>query len=314
MTTLSAHPAIHQAMTAREWAMMVVLSMLWGGSFFFTAIGVEALPPLTLVALRLGLAAPALWLALWVTRIPLPWDARNWGRFLFMGVFNAGIPFALIVWAQTHLPSGVASILNASAPLFTVIVAHFQTRDEKMTPARLLGVAIGFAGVAVMIGPDALRDLGVDVAAECAILLAGISYAFGSVFARRFARYGVAPLAVAAGQMTAGAPVITLAAILIEQPWLLQSPGPTVWAAVFGYAMLSTALAFILYFRVLATAGAINIVLVTFLIPVSAVLLGVAFLGERLEIQHIAGFALVGLGLAVLDGRPFRALRRRSGS
>ena len=133
------------------------------------------------------------------------------------------------------------------------------------------------------------------------------------MFGRRFAESGVAPLAVAAGQLTAGAPVIVLAAILTEQPWLLQSPGPAVWAAVLGYAMLSTALAFILYFRVLATAGAINIVLVTFLIPVSAVLLGVVFLGERLEIQHIAGFALVGLGLAVLDGRPFRTLRRQSG-
>jgi drug/metabolite transporter (DMT)-like permease len=197
-----AQTAIHARMTAAEWALLVGLSVLWGGSFLFVGVAVAELPPLSIVVARVALGAAALLVALRFMGVALPRERRVWVAFLGMGVLNNAIPFTLIAWGQSHIASGVASILNATTPLFTVVVAHWLTADERMSARKLAGVAIGFGGVAVMIGGAALRTLGVDVLAQLAVLAAAISYAFAGVYGRRFKGMGVAPAATAAGMLT----------------------------------------------------------------------------------------------------------------
>jgi len=289
---------------------LVILSILWGGSFFFVQVAVTALPPFTIVLLRVGLAAVALHLYLLATGVRMGFDPRLWGAFLIMGFINNVVPFSLLVWGQTQIASGLASILNATTPLFTVFVAHLVTSDEKMNGGRLAGALTGFAGVIVMIGPDALDGISSNLAAQIACLGAALSYAFAGVFGRRFARMGAAPIQTATGQVTASSILLLPLVLLADQPWTLAMPGLAVWASVVGLALVSTSLAYILYFRLLSTAGATNLLLVTLLVPVSAILLGVTVLGERLEPEHFAGMALIALGLAAIDGRPARALGR----
>lgn len=298
---------VRAAMGRREWGMLILLSVVWGGSFFFVGVAVRDLPPLTIAALRVGLAALALHGALRLLGLRLPRDAAVWRAFLGMGILNNAIPFGLMVWGQGHIASGLASILNAATPLFTVLVAHALTKDERLTALRLAGVAVGLAGVAVMIGTDALGQIGVHVAAQLAVIAGTVSYAFAGVYGRRFKAMGVAPLATATGQVTASTAILLPLALLFERPWTGAAPGAATVAAVLGLALVSTAFAYILYFRILATAGATNVILVTFLIPVTSILLGALVLGERLEPKHFAGMALIGGGLALIDGRPARA-------
>ena len=225
-----------------------------------------------------------------------------------MGLLNNALPFALILWGQTHIPSGLAAILNATTPLFTVVIAHAATVDEKLTPTRLIGVTIGLCGVAVMLGPDLLRDVGADVAAQGACLLAALSYAFAGIYGRRFR--GEPPLRIATGQLVMSSLMLAPLALLIDRPWTLAPPSAAAWAALLGTAILSTALGYLLYFRILARAGATNVLLVTFLIPVSAILLGTLILGEQLAMRHIVGMAAIALGLAAIDGRALQVLMR----
>lgn len=297
---------VNRTMTAGEWAMLLALSVLWGGSFFFIAVAVTELPPLTIVALRVGFAAIMLCVTLRVLGLALPRRRGVWVAFFGMGLLNNAIPFCLIVWGQTHIASGLAAILNATTPLATVIVAHLLTGDEKMTGSRLAGVLIGLSGVTLMIGPDALGGVGTNVLAQLAVLAAAMSYAFAGVFGRRFARIGIAPMATATGQVVASTAMLLPVALLVDRPWALPMPGAPVWAAILGMAALSTALGYVLYFRILAAAGATNLLLVTFLIPVSAIVLGSFVLGEHLAPRHFAGMALIGVGLAAIDGRLIR--------
>jgi drug/metabolite transporter (DMT)-like permease len=238
-------------------------------------------------------------------------DPRVWLAFLGMGFLNNLAPFTLIVWGQTEIASGLASILNATTPLFVVVVAHFWTTDERLTGARLFGVVAGFVGVVVMIGTDLLTGLGLNLPAQLAILGAAVFYAFAGVFGRRFKRLGITPLATATGQLTASTLTVVPMALAVDQPWHLPMPPGGTWLAIAGLALLSTSLAYVLYFRILASAGATNLLLVTFLIPVSAILLGALFLAERLDTVHFAGMAMIGIGLAAIDGRPLAALKRR---
>jgi len=302
---------INIRMGALEWALLVILSILWGGSFFFVGVAVKALPPLTLVVLRVGLAALALQLVLRARGLGMPRDGRSWAAFFGMGLLNNMIPFSLIVWGQAQIASGLASILNATTPLFTLVVAHLLTRDERLSGGKLAGILCGLAGVAVIIGPESLHGLGGDLLPQLAVLGAALSYACAGVFGRRFARMGIAPLQTAAGQVSASTILLLPLALLVDRPWQLAVPGLPVWGAVLGLALVSTALAYILYFRLLASAGATNLLLVTFLIPVSAILLGTVFLGERLAAGDFAGMALIGLGLLVIDGRLAGALGAR---
>lgn len=299
--------AVNRTMSAPDWAMLIGLSVLWGGSFFFTGVALSGLPPLTLVVLRVGLAALILNLVLPFAGLRLPRRPRVWAAFLGMGFLNNAVPFCLIVWSQTHIASGLASILNATTPLFTVALAHFITVDERLTGNRLAGVLVGFAGVAAMVGPAALIGTGDDLLPQAAVLGAATSYACAGIFGRRFRRMDVPPLTTAAGQLTASTLLLLPVAILVDRPWTLPAPSAVVGVAVLGLATLSTALAYVLYFRILARAGATNLALVTFLIPFSAILLGALVLGEHLDPQHYFGMVLVGCGLAAIDGR----LRRR---
>lgn len=301
-----------RTMTPLEWGMLLILSVVWGGSFFFNRVAVQELPVFTVVVSRVALAAIILTVILRLRGERLPTSGRVWAAFFGMGFLNNAVPFLLIVWGQQFIASGVASILNASTPLFTVLFAHFLTTDEKLSGGRLAGVLIGFAGVAVMIGPDAFRALGSNLAAQLACLGAAVSYAFAGIFGRRFRAMGVTPITTAAGQVIASSTMLLPVMLVVDRPWTLPVPSVAALAALVALAAVSTAFAYVLFFRILSTAGATNIVLVTFLVPVSAILLGVAFLGERLRPEHLAGMALIGAGLAAIDGRLWRRLSSRA--
>ena len=290
-------------MGTREWAMLIVLSILWGGSFFFVGIAVNDLPPFTIVALRVGLAAILLWTLLFavgqrpVTRIKI------WLAFLNMGILNNAIPFVLIVWGQTQIMSGLASILNAATPIFTVVVAGLLLSDERITALKLSGVVLGFLGVIFMLGGPSLA--GQPILGQVAILAAALSYAFAGAYGRRFKTMGISPLMTATGQLTTAALLLTPVALFIDGPVHVSAIRTEVIAAIAGLAVLSTSLAYVLYFKILASAGATNLLLVTFLVPVSAILLGFLFLNERLEPVHFLGMGLIAAGLFTIDGRIF---------
>ncbi|MEC9343199.1 MAG: DMT family transporter [Pseudomonadota bacterium] len=298
-------------MGGREWAMLLALSLVWGGSFLFVGVAVRELPPLTIVVLRTGIGALALLVFCRMTGIAIPANRRLWTAFFVMGLFNNVIPFSLIVWGQTHIAAGLASILNATTPVFTVLVAHFLTIDEKMSWNRLAGVVLGLGGVAVMIGPAALSGLGAAVLAQFAILGAALAYAMAGIFGRRFSVMGISPVATATGQVVASTLLLAPLALAVEMPWTLALPSWQTLLSVLALALLSTSMAYILYFRILSSAGATNLSLVTLLVPVSAILLGALVLGERLEPRHFAGMAFIATGLIAIDGRVVRRLAPR---
>lgn len=298
-------------MSGRDWALLVGLSILWGGSFLFGKIAVGEWPALTVAHQRVLLAAATLALVLTLTGRRLPRNGAAWRAFFAMGLLNNVIPFSLIFWGQTQIASGLASILNATTPLFTVAVAHVLTRDEKLDAGKLAGVLLGIAGVAVLIGRLSFAaGPGHLPLGELACLAAALSYAFAGIYGRRFARMGLAPIEVAFGQLVASSAILTPLVLLIDAPWTLPLPSPKVAAAIVALAVFSTALAYIVFFRILASAGATNLALVTFLIPISAILLGALVLGETLLPRHFAGMALIACGLAAIDGRLPRLILR----
>jgi drug/metabolite transporter (DMT)-like permease len=296
-------------MGAVEYLLLITLSALWGGSFFFSEVALAELPPFTVVFGRVFVGAGVLWIVVFASGERLPGNPGIWLAFFAMGILNNVVPFSLIVWGQTQIASGLAAILNATTPLFTVVIAHYLSSDERLTPNRMAGVLVGFAGVAVMIGPEMLAGLSVNVIAQLAVLGAALSYGFAAIFGRRFK--GTPPVITAAGQLGCSAAVMLPLTLLVDAPWLLPAPGVTTWGAILGLAMLSTAAAYVIYFRLLASAGPTNLLLVTFLIPVSALLLGTFVLGEQLQAKHFLGMALIGMGLGAIDGRPVRILRSR---
>ncbi len=298
-------------MSATDWLLLVALSILWGGSFFFGKVAVSEIPPLTVAFGRVAIAAAILVVLARLTGAVLPAGLAAWRPFAVMGLLNNALPFGLILWGQTHIPSGLAAILNATTPLFTVLVAHAVTRDEKLNAARVAGLMFGFCGVVVMIGPDMLRELGANIAAQLACLLAAVSYAFAGVYGRRFR--GEPPLRIATGQLVMSSLMLAPLALVLDRPWTLTPPSAAAWAALVALAIVSTALGYLLYFRILARAGATNVLLVTFLIPVSAILLGTLILGEQLAMRHIAGMAAIAAGLAAIDGRAMRLYRVGTG-
>jgi drug/metabolite transporter (DMT)-like permease len=296
-------------MRATDWLLLFLLGMLWGGSFFFAAVALAELPPFTIVLSRVGIAAIVLWSLLPLLRQRMPRDAVSWRAFLVMGALNNAVPFSLIVWGQSHIASGLAAILNAMTPLFTVALAHVLTADERMTAGKVAGVIFGLVGVTVVVGPDALGGLGTGVLSELAVLGAALCYAAAGLYGRRFRRMGLPPLVTATGQVTAAAAMLLLPSLLLDRPWLLPPPSLATWGALLGSALFCTALGYVVYFRLLASAGATNLLLVTFLIPVSAILLGALVLGEQLAARHFLGMAAIALGLAAIDGRMLARLR-----
>jgi drug/metabolite transporter (DMT)-like permease len=300
---------INQSMGSKDWAMLLSLSFLWGGSFFFVGVAVTELPPLTIVTLRVAIAAMILWLILSLSQHQAPRTAKLWRDLFVMALLNNVIPFSLIVWGQTHIASGLASILNATIPLFTVVIAGWLLPDEQMTARKVSGVAIGFFGVIVLMGPSSLEQMGTDTLAQLAILGAAISYGFATSFGRRFKTMGISPFQTSVGQVTASTIMLLPLVFLLERPDQLANPSSEVWLAVIGLGALSTALAYILFFNVLSSAGATNVTLVAFLVPVTAIFLGWLVLDEQLNIEHFAGMAFIGLGLAAIDGRLWAKLK-----
>ena len=290
--------------------MLVTLSLVWGGSFFFNGVAVAELPVLTIVLGRVGFAAMVLFVFMKWAGLVMPVGRQIWQAFFWMGFLNNVIPFRLIVWAQGYVTSGYASIINATTPLFAVLVAHFATDDEALTLPKLTGVLLGFTGVALLVGPDAFAGMSFYLGAQLALLTAALSYGVAVSFGRRFRRLSVSPIATATGQVTASTILLTPIVALVDRPWSLPMPGGGVVLSVIGLALLSTAFAYFLYFRILETAGATNLSSVTLLVPVSAIALGVFFLDEILLIRHLIGMVVIGLGLLAIDGRILRLLAR----
>lgn len=297
-------------MNLGQWMMLFVLSILWGGSFFFIELIIAELAPLMIVFLRVSLAAIALWGFIVIAKIPIPKSWNVWRAFIVMGILNNVIPFSLIVWGQVHIASGLASILNATTPLFTVVIAGLFLADEKPTGLKMLGVAIGFVGAILMIGPSALEGLGAEALAQLAVLVAALFYAIAGVFGRRFKAMNLHPVVAAAGQVTASSVLLIPMLFVAGQTMDLGQITAQAWYSIIALAILSTAIAYTLYFYILASAGATNLLLVTFLIPVSAIILGTLLLGESLEPIHFIGMGFIALGLSAIDGRLWLWLKR----
>ncbi len=283
------------------WGLLLLLGLLWGGSFFFARIAVMSVPPITLVFLRLSIAAVALHLYLRGRGGFYGLLKARWRSFLLLGLINNALPHSLLFFSQTQLGAGLASILNATTPVWTILIAHALTTDEKMTGAKLTGVALGIAGAAILIAPGMSIDSDLPLWALVLPVLAAISYGFAAIFGRTF-RSVPAP-AIAAGQLTASSLIMLPVSIVVDQPWTLSMPPLPAILAVLGLALFATAFAYILYFRIIELAGATNVSLVTLLVPASAILLGTVFLGEKLGVAEFGGLALIALGLLVLDGR-----------
>jgi drug/metabolite transporter (DMT)-like permease len=282
-------------MKAIDWILLWTLSLLWGGSFLFNELALAGLPPLSIVWGRVALAAALLVLVVRLSGQGLP-PRRVWPALAVMGVLNNLVPFTLFVLAQGQITGALASVLNATTPLFTVLIAHLATVDERLTPVKAAGVGLGFAGVAAMMAGE---DLGGELPAMLACLGAAVSYAVAGVWGRRFRHAGVTSLQTAFGVVTASSILLTPVWLVVDRPWALGWPGWSPVLAVIGLASLSSALAYLIYFRILARAGAVAISLVTFLIPFSAAGLGWLVLGERLEARHLLGLALILVGLAL---------------
>jgi drug/metabolite transporter (DMT)-like permease len=293
-------------MTRRDWGLIVTLAVLWGSGFILIEIGLRSVPPNTLVFARMALAIPPLLLLMRLRGETLPRDVKSWEMLTIVGLLNVVIPFILFYWGMTQISTGLASILNATTPLWGVVAAHFLTRDEKATPARVIGVLFGVAGIAVMIGVDALKGMSSGILAQIACLIATLCYALGSIYGRRFGQSGMTPLSIATGQVITSAIILLPIALFTDAPLSLPMPGIDFWLSTLAMAIFSTSLAYYLFFNLVESAGASNSLLVTFLIPVVAVLLGAAFLGERFSVNQGAGVALIAVGLVLLDGRVLR--------
>ncbi|MDF1790348.1 MAG: DMT family transporter [Thalassobaculaceae bacterium] len=299
-------PPADTQMTALDWTLLIALSILWGCSFLFGRVAVAEIPPLTLVLARVGIAAFALQIVLRVVRIRFAPSGGGWRDYFMMGALNNLLPFGLIFFGQIEIGAGLAAVINGMTPFWSALIAR-ATGVERLPVRKAVGVVLGFAGLAVTVGPAAVDGLDAPLIAQIAVVGATISYGAASVFGRRFANQP--PLLTATGQLTASTLMILPFALVIDQPWTLAAPSPTALGAVLGIALISTALAYILFFRVLASAGATNVALVTLLIPVSAIALGALVLGEVVEARQIGGMALIAFGLAVIDGRLVTRIR-----
>lgn len=297
---------------ATGWGLIAILSVLWGGAFFLIEVGLRSYPPITLVFMRLVLAVPPMWLAMRLTGDRLPRDLKSWWLLLVVGALNCALPFILFFWGQQYLQSGYASILNATTPLWGVITAHFMTSDEKASPARIVGVMLGMAGIVVMAWPEAVKGLSDNLLAQLACLVSTLFYSIAAIYGRRLSQTAMTPMVVATGQTAAAALLMLPIVLLVDHPWAMAMPRLDSTLAGLALALLSTALAYILYFRLIDRSGASNAQLVAFLMPVLAVMLGIAFLNESLSERQVAGAVLIALGLLAIDGKAFSRFARQT--
>jgi drug/metabolite transporter (DMT)-like permease len=293
-------------MRTTEWLLLLFLSVLWGATFFFIAIAGPAIPPFTLVLARVGIAALVLLPLMFLVGQRLPSGLADWQPFIVLAIINNVIPFTLIVYGQQRIASGLAAVLNATTPLFALMVARLLA-GEVLTANKVVGVALGVAGVGVLVGPEALSSDASSVIGMLCILGGALSYAFAALWMRRLRH--IPPLVSSAAQLACSTAMLLPLAMAIDRFWLLPLPGAPALLAAAALAVVSTALAYIVFFRISATAGPANVMLVTLLIPVTATALGVLILGERLTGNQVAGALVIASGLIVIDGRLLARLR-----
>jgi len=290
------------------WTLLLALAILWSASFIFIKVAGEEVPVFTLVLIRVGLAALVLHAFVLASGRAYPRRSEVLLRYGVMGLLNNVIPFALIFYATASIGAGAASILNATSPIFALLVAHVATTDEKVTPAKLAGILLGVAGVAAMIGPETLSGLTGHLLPAGAMLLASFFYGVSAVFGRSFR--GIDATVSATCQLTASTLILLPIALIVDRPWLLATPSAIAIGSAIGLAILSTSVAYVLYYALIQRSGATNTILVTLLIPVGGVLLSWALLNEAFTPAEAAGVILIGSGLLVIDGRVLARLRR----
>ena len=297
-----------RTISLNAWGLLALLALLWGASFLSIRIALDEVAPLTAVAHRVGLATAALWLYVLLKGLPLPRGRTVWMAFAGMGLLNNVIPFSLMAWGQLYIPSGLTSIFNASTAIFGVLVAALLLKDERLSRRKAAGVAVGFAGVVTAVGIENLRDFDITSLAQLAVLAGTVSYAFAGFWARKRLT-GLAPQVAAAGMLTASTLIMLPLAWIVDGPIRLDLQPRTMLAIAY-YALGATALAYLLYYRVLTLAGSGNLMPVTLMIAPIAILLGALVLGETLAPAAYKGFALLALGLVIIDGRLIDRLRR----
>lgn len=284
-----------------QWLMLITLSVIWGGSFFFNEIALRGLPPLLVVWCRIAVGALGLLAMAAVSSLEIRPYLSYWKEFLVIGVLNTFVPFSFIVWGQQHIDSGLASVINATTPAFTILVANFFTSDERASVRKFAGAVLGLGGVATLIGADALSGFGNHILGQGAVMCAALSYACSATYARRIS--GVPPMVMACLQLSLVTVLMTPVVFFLTRPWELPMPSMDVVGAVVGLGLICSALAYILFFRILTTAGATNVQLVTLFIPFSASTLGIAFLGEPFSWRLAVGIVIVSTAALLIDGR-----------
>ena len=294
-------------MNAKEWSLLVLVSIIWGLSFFFIEIALRELGSFSVVVYRIGIAALLVTALLYIRGGRLRLELGDWGLFFILGLFNNFLPFSLIAWGQVSIDSSLASILNSTTPMFSVVMAHFLTHDEHLTRNRIIGIVLGIVGVSLLVGPQALQGISANVLGQLAILGAGMSYAYGAIFARRLNRMSI--LEAIAGTLICATMMVLPVALLLESPFTTSLSLATI-GALLGLSVLGTAFAYMLYFHIIRTAGPTNTLLVTFLVPITALLMGVLVLGENLGRHAILGMLIIFIGLIAVDGRIIRRLFR----
>lgn len=291
-------------MSLRNWILLLCLGAIWGGSFLFAKVAVAEIPPFVLVFLRVSSACLVLLAILWAQRLLRSFPLHLAGAFLVMGLLNNAIPFSLLFWGQTEIGAGLASILNATTPVFTVLVAGLLTGQEPLPWTKIAGVALGVAGVTVMLSGSLSGLVQEPLWAQLCCLGAALSYAFAATYARRFR--SIPPQIAAAGQLMGSSLIMLPVALVTGSSWSLSATSPAAWANVAALGVAATAFAYLIYFKLLADAGATNASLVTLLVPASALFFGWLLLDETLSALQLGGFSLLLSGLIVLDGRLVR--------
>ncbi|MBC6441062.1 MAG: DMT family transporter [Rhodospirillales bacterium] len=301
---MTARPPV---LDSTAWLLLIALSLVWGASFFFAEVALADLPPVTIVAARMVIGAAGLWVIVAIVRVVLPRDRRTWCDLLVMGLLNNALPFCLIVSSQVWVTGGFASVLNATTPVFGVIAAHVFTTDERLTPNRLAGVVLGFLGVVVLMGPSILGNVSDQIIGGLLLIAAAISYATAGLWGRRLRH--LPPVSAATCQASCSMVMLVPLALVVDAPWALPNPSIEVWLSLLGIGLLSTSLAYLMFFAILKRAGGSNVMLVTLMVPPSATLLGVLVLAEPVSTGQLIGMVLICLGLVAIDGRLLRRFR-----